>query len=211
MADPPPRSDRDGLSYPEDWSRRVEVITAIDGRVQQCRGRPVSAAGRAAPESGIPAHATGLRSSPSSQRPGSQICTSAKRLETRVFAVTVNCQSGGRSTRWRTTSSRSWPSTCSQGVADAGREDGELLYSRDPAVSDTLDEGRDLSGSPYRLSPDRSSDIAPRRGMSSGRFATCRCPETSGATAAPAAHRPRPAGVLACIPLISMPGCRPAD
>jgi Glycosyl hydrolase family 65, N-terminal domain len=98
---------------PENWSGRVEVISAVDGRVsnagvaryQQLERRhldPVS------PRTLGP-EVIALKAE---TRQSNLYIRQAAR--TRVFAAISSSRSSGGCTRWRTISSRSWPSTCSR-------------------------------------------------------------------------------------------------
>ena len=112
MADP----HHGGIEWtlvPENWSGRVEVVTAIDGRVsnagvaryRQLEGRHLNPV---APRTLGP-EVIALKAE---TRQSNLYISQAAR--TRVFRGDRQSRSSGGSTRWRTTSSRSWPSTCAR-------------------------------------------------------------------------------------------------
>ena len=99
---------------PENWSGRVEVVSAIDGRVsnggvaryEQLEGRHLSPV---SPRTFGP-EVIALKAE---TRQSNLYISEAAR--TRVSSAgQCRSRSSGRSIRWRTTSSRSWPSTCSR-------------------------------------------------------------------------------------------------
>ena len=98
---------------PENWSGRVEVVTAIDGRVsnggvaryRQLEGRHLNP---------VSPRTFGLEVIALKPRPGSRICASAMR-PAHAFSPLINASgSSGGCIRWRTISSRSSPSRCNR-------------------------------------------------------------------------------------------------
>ena len=126
-----PRRGSSGRSSPENWSGRVEVVTAIDGRVsnagvaryRELEGRHLKPVGQRTLGPEVIALKAETRQS------NIYISQAAR---TRLFrGDRAPRRPSGGSTRWRTISSRPWPLTCSRG-GDAGRETGGVLHLAGP-------------------------------------------------------------------------------
>jgi len=189
------------------WSGRVEVVTAIDGRVsnagvaryQQLEGRHLSPVGPRTLGPEVIALKTETRQS------NLYVSYAAR---TRVFLGDGSVQSSGGSTRWKTTSSRSWASTCARARRRGVEKLVTFLHVAGPGGQRHAGEGGHVGGAAHPISARRSSGT-PRRGRSCGGCATCGCPEmrvsscccgcTSG-TSCRSAHGTPPTSTRDCRP-----------
>ena len=209
-----PRSTRrrsSGRSPPENWSGRVEVVSALDGRVtnrgvaryRQLEGRHLD------PVSPADVRARGHRAEGADppveplHRPG--------RPHPRLPRRRAGRRSSAACTRWRTTSSRSSPSTCAQGEPVRVEKMVAFYTSRDRAISEPLASAGESRRPLSRRSPRRSSAT---RAAWDELWEVCDMRAAAGTSACSsccASTSPRPAGVLAPHgrPRRRRPGARP--
>ena len=193
---------------PENWSGRVEVVTAIDGRVsnggvaryRQLEGRhlnPVS------PRTFGP-EVIALKAE---TRQSNLYISEAAR--TRVFAGDQPLPVERSAVPDGGLHPAGPGLRRAAGRGDAGREDGDVLHVAGPGDQRHAGEGGHVGGPPHRLRRRRSS-ATPRHGTSCGGYATCGCPGTSACSCCCGCTSRTSCRSARFIPPTSTPGCPPA-
>ena len=193
---------------PENWSGRVEVVTAIDGRVsnggvaryQQLEGRhlnPVS------PRTLGP-EVIALKAE---TRQSNLYISQAAR--TRVFRGDEQLPVERTLYQMEDYIQQVLAFDVHAGRGDAGREDGGVLHVARPGGQRHAGAGRPRRRPGTPTSPPRSS-ATPRHGTSCGGCATCACPETSGCSCCCGCTSRTSCRSAPVTPPTSTPGCPPA-